>query len=188
MAIRSRKPQEGGSPEKIIPTLGWLFLIAGILLRIWAYKIPWFGLYCLLFSNLSILLCVMCWIYWGVIHRKEIARLIADKENNNSGFKLNIVNSPVMKDFLFQAKAIAPDPYDPRYQQFPKVEQTKDGLRIEVIGNLRSWLLSDNFRDSLESFLNNQGYNVSIQNAQYHSNGWVYYTLIRGIKSDRLRF
>ncbi|MGN8830801.1 hypothetical protein ACTND9_23765, partial [Paenibacillus barengoltzii] len=68
MAIRSRKPQEGGSPEKIIPPLGWLFLIAGILLRIWAYKIPWFGLYCLLFSNLSILLCVMCWIYWGVIH------------------------------------------------------------------------------------------------------------------------
>lgn len=188
MATRRRKPQECGVPEKVIPRLSWFFLGASILLRIWAYRIQWFGLYCLFFAKITLVLCVACWIYWGVIHRKELTGLITDKGSNNSGFNLNIVDSPKMKDFLFQSKAIAPDPYDPRYQQFPKVEQTKDGLRIEVIGNLRSWLLSDNFRDSLESFLNNQGYNVSIQNAQYHSNGWVYYTLIRGIKSDRLRF
>lgn len=70
----------------------------------------------------------------------------------------------------------------------PKVQQTKDGLKIEVIGKLRQWLISDQFRDSLEAFLNRQGCNVSIQNVQYHSDGWVYYRVIRGIKSDRLRF
>lgn len=89
---------------------------------------------------------------------------------------------------MFQTKAVAPDPYNPRYQQFPKVEQTKTGLRIEAIGNLRSWLLSDNFRDSLESFLNQNGYDVSIQNANYRQDGYIYYMLIKGIKSDRLRF
>lgn len=188
MAIRRRKPQEGGLPEKIIPLLGWLFLSAGILLRIMAYRVPWFGLYLLLFSKVSIILCVVCWSYWGVMHRKEIARLITNRGSNNTAFKLDIVESSLMRDFLFQAQAVAPDPYDPRYQQFPQVIQTKNGLKIEAIGKLRSWLISDNFRDSLESFLNSQGYNVSIQNAQYHSDGWVYYTLINGIKSDRLRF
>lgn len=187
MAVRRRKPQEGGIPERIIPPLGWLFLITGILLRIMAYRVPWFGLYLLFFSKILFVLCLICWLYWGVMH-KELVRLITDKRSNNLGFKLDVVDSPLMKEFLFQAKATAPDPYDPRYQQFPSVKETTKGLKIEAIGNLRSWLISDNFRDSLESFLNNQGYNVSIQNAQYHSDGWVYYTLIHGIKSDRLRF
>lgn len=185
MPIRTRKPQEGGTPEKVIPPLGWLFLVCGILLFALAFQVPWFGQYCIFFGTCSLVLALGCLGYWGYIHLDEF-RLMG--VNHSKNVDLSVVHSPKMQAFLFQSNAVAPDPYDPRYQQVPKVRQTKNGLKIEAIGKLRQWLIGDQFRDSLESFLNYQGCNVSIQNAQYHSDGWVYFTIIRGIKSDRLRF
>ncbi|NRN98682.1 hypothetical protein IMAU30046_01225 [Lactobacillus helveticus] len=41
MPTRKRRPQEGGTPEKVIPPLGWLFLACGIALYIFAFQIPW---------------------------------------------------------------------------------------------------------------------------------------------------
>lgn len=185
MAVRCRKPQEGGTPEKVIPPLGWLFLICGIALWILAFQVPWFGQYCIFFGTCSLGLALGCLGYWVYLHADEI-RIWGIPHSKN--VDLSVIYTAKMKAFLFQTNTTAPDPYDPRYQQLPKVRQTKDGLKIEVIGKLRQWLISDQFRDSLEAFLNYQGCNVSIQNAQYHPDGWIYYTLIRGIKSDRLRF
>ncbi len=188
MAVRRRNPQKGGTPEKVIPPLGWLFLLCGMALYVMAFQLPWFGQFCLVIANLSLLLSFGCLLYWLFINRNEVMTLKNSLHLPESSIRLDIVQTQMMRDFLFQAKAVAPDPYDPRYQQLPEIMQTQDGLKIEAIGNLRQWLLSDNFRDDLESFLNQNGYDVSIKNAQYHLDGWVYFTLIRGIKSDRLRF
>lgn len=185
MPTRTRKPQEGGTPEKVIPPLGWLFLACAIALFILAFQVPWFGQYCIFFGECSLVLALGCFGYWVYLHSDEI-KLIG--VTNSKNLDLSVIYSPKMKAFLYQSNATAPDPYDPRYQQVPKVRKTKDGLRIETIGKLRQWLISDQFRDSLEAFLNSQGNNVSVQNAQYHPDGWVYYRLVKGIKSDRLRF
>ena len=185
MSVRSRKPQEGGTPEKVIPPLGWLFLSCSIALFVLAFQIPWFGQYCIFFGKCSLLLAVGCFGYWIYLHLDEFKLSGVSLSKN---VDLSVIYTPKMKAFLYQNDITAPDPYDPRYQQLPKVQQTKDGLKIEVLGKLRQWLISDQFRDSLEAFLNRQGCNVSIQNVQYHSDGWVYYRVIRGIKSDRLRF
>lgn len=42
MAVRRRSPQQGGTPEKVIPSLGWLFLVCGISLYVMAFQLPWF--------------------------------------------------------------------------------------------------------------------------------------------------
>lgn len=188
MAGRRRKPQLGGTPEKVIPPLGWLFLGCSIFLYFMAFQLPWFGQFLLLISKFSLTLTLGCWGYWLFVHKEEVLNLKNKLSVNKKALNLDIVNTRTMKNFLFQAKAVAPDPYDPSYQQVPDVRSTKNGLKIEAIGNLRQWLVSDSFRDSLESFLNQKGYDLSIQNASYHSDGWVYYKIIRGIKSDRLRF
>lgn len=187
MAERRRKPQEGGTPEKVIPPLGWLFLSCALGMYFFAFQIPLIGKLCISVGTFSLLLSVGCLGYGVVLHPEKLSFF---KTNKTSGSELDLLflRSSKMKDFLFQSKAVAPDPYDPRYQQLPLVDQTESGLKIEAIGNLRGWLISENFRDSLESFLNRNGYDVSIQNAHYRQDGWVYYSLIKGIKSDRLRF
>ena len=38
MAVRRRSPQQGGTPEKVIPSLGWLFLVCGISLYVMAFQ------------------------------------------------------------------------------------------------------------------------------------------------------
>lgn len=186
MAVRRRSPQQGGTPEKVIPSLGWLFLVCGISLYVMAFQLPWFGRLCIVLGNLSLLLALGCLGYEFFLYPEKLM-ILKGVSRSRSNLELSIIKTSKMKDFLFQSKAVAPDPYDPRYQQFPKVEQTKSGLRIEAIGNLRQWLLSDNFRDALESFLNINGYDLSIQSAHY-KDGWVNFTLIKGIKSDRIRF
>lgn len=186
MAVRRRSPQKGTTPEKVIPLLGWLFMLCGIALYIMAFQLPWFGRFCIAMGNFSLLLALGCLGYELFLHPEKLM-ILKGVNRSRSNLELSIVKTSKMKDFLFQSKAVVPDPYDSRYQQFPAVEQTKNGLKIEAIGNLRQWLLSDNFRDNLESFLNRNGYDFSIQNAHY-KDGWVYYNLIKGIKSDRLRF
>lgn len=188
MAQRRRKPQEGGTPERVIPPLGWLFLACALGMYFFAFQIPWIGKLCIFMGNVSLLLAVGCFGYWLFLHPEKVHFLKAKTHYSGSKLDLAVIYSASMNNFLYQAKAVIPDPYDPRYQQVPLVNQTRNGLRIEAIGNLRGWLISDNFRDSLESFLNRHGYDVSIQSASYKQDGWVYYTLIRGIKSDRLRF
>lgn len=188
MAVKRRRPQDGGIPEKVIPPLGWLFLACGIVLYFLAFQLPWFGQYCIWIGNISLFLGFGCLLYWLFIHQDEIFNLRKNMHLSRKIVRLDIIKTSAMKDFLFQSKAVVLDPYDPRYQQLPDVEQTKRGLKIEAIGNLRQWLISDGFRESLESFLNLHGYDVFIQSAHYHSDGWVYYNLIKGVKSDRLRF
>lgn len=188
MSKRRRKPQEGGTPERVIPPLGWLFLACALGMYFFAFQLPWLGRLCIFAGNFSLVLSLGCLGYWLYIHPEKVYFLKRKSSNSKFRLKLEIIRSPSMKNFLYQAKAVIPDPYDPRYQQVPLVNQTRDGLKIEAIGNLRDWLISDNFRDSLESFLNRHGCDVSIQSAHYKQDGWVHYTLIKGIKSDRLRF
>ena len=187
MAVRRRNPQQGGIPEKVIPSLGWLFLTCGIALYVMAFQLPWFGQFCIWIGNISLFLAFDCLLYWLFMHHDEILALHKNMHLSSRTVRLDIIKSSAMKDFLFQSKVFVPDPYDPRYHQLPEAEQTQDGLRIQAIGNLRQWLLSDNFRDNLESFLNRNGYDLSIQSAHY-KDGWVNYILIKGIKSDRLKF
>lgn len=188
MSKRRRKPQEGGTPDKVIPPLGWLFLMCALLMYFFAFQLPWFGRLCIFIGNVSLLLAMGCLGYWLFLHPDKI--LFLKVKSHYSSFKsdLTIIHTSSMNNFFYQSKATVPDPYDPRYQEVPSILQTKTGLKIEAIGNLRGWLLSDGFRNDLESFLNRNGYDVSIQSASYKQDGWVYYTLIKGIKSDRLRF
>lgn len=91
-----------------------------------------------------------------------------------------------MSDFLFQAGAFNEDPYNSNYVDLPEVQAYKNGLKIEA-GALRSLLTNEKFIKSLEAFLNKNGCDVFIVNTKYHSDGWVYYTVMPGFKSDQMR-
>jgi len=67
-------------------------------------------------------------------------------------------------------------------------QENKSGVKIAVIGNLRDKLISDDFIHSFESCLNLNGCDVIIQDATYKFYWYVYFHLIRGIKSDRLEY
>lgn len=192
MSQRIRKPQKGVSPESVIPKLGWYFLILSIPPLFIAPLIPWFARMCYWISKFSLFLALGCFAYWLWLNKvdiKNITDYLVCKKVKNKKVDLQPVLGSRFIDFLIEMDIVVQDPHRLESMYVPTVKQISDGrLRIEAIGNLRKKLVSDSFIWGLESYLNHSGYDVFVQNANYGMDGYVYFTLVRGTRSDRMYF
>lgn len=180
MARRIRRPRKGVVPETVIPHLTWCFGFCTLMSLLLWLEVPWLAAVTSRITLFSLVLTLGCLAYGLWIHRTGLF------PNSNKG--LRVVNSRAMIDFLAVTNMTVDDPIVAEKILIPHISIVDNGLRIEAIGDLRNRLVSKEFCNALESFLNRHNCDVVVQNAQYHSDGWVYYTLVKGMQSDRVRF
>jgi hypothetical protein len=180
MARRVRRPQKGGTPETVIPHLALWFGLCLLMSVILWIEVPWLAAITSRITLFCLVLTLGCLGYVLWIHRTGLF------PNSDNG--LGVVNSRAMVDFLAATNMTVDDPIVADKILIPHVSIVDNGLKIEAIGDLRDKLVSEHFKTSLEAFLNRHNCDVVVQNAQYHSDVWVYYTLVKSAKSDRVRF
>ena len=192
MAKRVRKPQQSGNPESVIPKLGWYFLALSIPPLFIAPLIPWFARMCYWISGLALLLALGCFAYWIRLNKVDVKNFInylTGKKTRNKHLNLQPVLGRDFINLLIATGVVIQDPYTLEMQHVPDDRQIADGrLRIEAIGDLRKKLVSESFIWELESYLNHNGYDVFVQSATYGMDGYVYFKLVRGLRSDRMSF
>ncbi|QYN59157.1 hypothetical protein GYM68_07860 [Lactobacillus panisapium] len=154
--------------------------------------IPWFTNFCKAISNLALLLAFGCLVYWILLNKADvkyyISRLIGNKTKDQV-IDLNPVLGRKFRTFLVETDIVIQDPNRLDSVYVPRFEQASDGrLKIEAIGDLRKKLVSESFIWSLESYFNRNGVGVFVQNANYRLDGYVYFTLFKETKSDRMSF
>lgn len=97
------------------------------------------------------------------------------------------IHSNSFDQWLIGEGIFAPDMSDSTKYHLPIVKGTNHLIKIQVIGGIVNKLKSDNTTQSLQAWLNNQGFECYIKNS-YVKNGWIYYVLGDDLKRDQLRY
>lgn len=148
-----------------------------------AFEFVWLSKLCLLCGTTSLMMSVLCLIYCLYVNRFNLK-----SASNNDNRLSKLIRSKAINEFLYQVKAIVPNPQGARCDQIPNIQENKSGVKIAVIVNLWDKLISDNFIHSFERCLNLNGCDLIIQDATYKFYWYVYFNLILSIKSNRFEY
>lgn len=97
------------------------------------------------------------------------------------------IHSSSFDQWLIGEGIFALDISDSTKYHLPMVNGTNHLIKIQVIGGIVNKLKSDNTTQSLQAWLNNQGFRVYIKN-KYVKDGWIFYILGDDLKRDQLRY
>lgn len=161
---------------------------------------------CLILSGLSLLVTYICastaytpifggflriigWLFFliSIALLMPVIRFVIKYKLINQPSLTELLHSSSFDQWLISEGLFSQNMSDSSKYQLPIVKGSNYLIKIQVIGGIVSKLKSDNTTQSLQAWLNNQGFECYIKNS-YVKNGWIYYVLGDDLKRDQLRY
>ncbi|MCC4325217.1 hypothetical protein LMB33_00735 [Limosilactobacillus reuteri] len=161
---------------------------------------------CLILSGLSLLVTYICastaytpifggflriigWLFFliSIALLMPVIRFVIKYKLINQPSLTELLHSSSFDQWLIGEGIFALDMSDSTKYHLPMVNGTNHLIKIQVIGGIVNKLKSDNTTQSLQAWLNNQGFRVYIKN-KYVKDGWIFYILGDDLKRDQLRY